>query len=112
MKTAQYSKKIDKLQSARNKVALFSHLFISCQIKEEDLEIFFSHENRVHHLYLSEHESFWPEKRNSSIIGCILQEDFTIPNEGPNISAKIFDGAAIDKRLIPRTCNFRKTGLS
>ena len=41
MKTAQYSKKHDKLPSTRNEVALFSRLFISCQTMEGNLEHFF-----------------------------------------------------------------------
>ena len=82
MKTAQYSKKHDELQSTKNtmnyrqqktqwitvnkehnelqstrkKIALFSHLFIFCQTKQ-DLEHFFSHENQICHTYLSEHGS-------------------------------------------------------
>ena len=82
MKTAQYSKKHDELQSTKNtmnynqqkpqwitvnkehnelqstrkKIALFSRLFIFCQTKQ-DLEHFFSHENHICHPYLSEHGS-------------------------------------------------------
>ena len=46
MKTARYSKKLDKLLSERNKV----------------------HENQVYHTFLSEHGSLRPAKRKSSMI--------------------------------------------
>ena len=62
---------------------------------EGDLEHFFGHEKQAYPHSLSEHGSLRPAKRKSSIIGCILLEDFTSPNEGPNVSANIFDSAAI-----------------
>ena len=74
MNTAQYNTKIDKLKWARNKFALFSHLFISCQIKK-------------HGVFIRTWESS-TRKKNSGLIGCIRQKDFTSPNEGPNISTK------------------------
>ena len=52
MKTARYSKKWGKLQSARNKVALFSSLNISCDTNEGESVTKPSHENQVYHPYL------------------------------------------------------------
>ena len=40
MKTMQYSKKQDKLHSARNNFTPFSSLFISCQTRKGGLELF------------------------------------------------------------------------
>ena len=57
MKTAQHSKKHDKIQSTRNKVALFSHFFFYCQTMDGYLEHFFSHKNQVYRPYLSGHGS-------------------------------------------------------
>ena len=61
---------------------------------EGKLEKNFSHENQAL-LFLSEHERLPPAKRKSSIVGCILLKDFTSKNEGPNVSTKILDSAAI-----------------
>ena len=72
MKTTHYSKKYDKLHSAKNNIALFSDLFIFSQTREGDLEHYFSHKNQAYPPYVSEHESLWPVKRMSSIIGWIL----------------------------------------
>lgn len=97
MKNAHYSKTLNKLQSERIKFPFFTHLLISCKTKEGDMEHFFSHENQVFHTFLSEHGGLRLAKRKSSMIKCILQKDFASPNEAPNISAKIFDGAVTIK---------------
>ena len=69
-----------------------------------DLEQCFSHEYQDHHLSLSEHGRLRPAKGKSSITGCILLEDFTSTNKGPNVSTNIFDGAAIINMLVPTNC--------
>ena len=68
------------------------------------MEHFCSREKQTYAPSLSERGSFWPAKRKSSTIGCILPENVTSPNEGPNVSAKIFDGAAIVNMLVPTNC--------
>ena len=65
---------------------------------------FFRHGNQVYLPSLSKHGSLRPAKRKSSIIGLILPENFTRPNEGSNVSAKIFDGAAIINMLVLTNC--------
>ena len=107
VKNAHYSKTLDKLQSERIKFPFFTHLLIFCKTKEGDMEHFFSHENQVFNIFLSEHGSFRLAKRKSSMIKCILQKDFASPNEAPNISAKVFDGAAIIKMPLQRTLKIR-----
>ena len=77
-----------KLHSARNNVALFSCLFISCQTRKRDFELFFSHENQAYSPTLSEHGKLWPAKGKSSIFGCILLGYFINPNEGPKCQRK------------------------
>ena len=104
MKTMQYSKKQDKLHSARNNFTPFSSLFISCQTRKGGLEPLFSHENQACPTSLSKHGSLRPAKRKSSIIGCILPENFTGLNEGPSVSAKTCDGAATISMVMQTNC--------
>ena len=79
------SKKQEKLMNEKSNVALFSRLFIACQLREGDLETFFQRENPAFPPSLSENGHLRPAKSKSDIIACILRDDYTQPCESPNV---------------------------
>ena len=98
------SEKQEKLMNAKINVALFSRLFIACQLREGDLETFFQHENQAFPPSLSENGHLRPEKSKSDIIACILRDDYTHICESPNVEVKIFDGSALVNMIHPVNC--------
>ena len=86
------SKKQEKLTIAKNNVALFSRMYISCQTREGVLKNFLSHENQMSPPSLSENGHLRPAKSKSSIITCNEEGNKIHQQECSQADSKIFDG--------------------
>ena len=93
-----------QLKTAKHNVALFSRLFIACQARGGDLEVFFSHEKQTAPPSLSDKGELRPAKTKSGIIECLLNTEHEHCCETPSVDAKIFDGPCIVNMLRPTEC--------
>ena len=98
------SKAEQKVKMAKIDVALFSRLFISCQVRQGDLEQFFAYENQSFPPSLSEKGNLRPGKSKSDVIDSILQTPHGEISECPPVEVKIFDGPALVNMLPPSNC--------
>ena len=73
IKTANHSKKHEKLLLARNKVDFFPSLTNSCQTEEVDLKYFLVMKTK----FIISIGNLVPVKRKSSLIRRIFQQDFS-----------------------------------
>ena len=77
----------------KSDVALFSKLYIGCQLRHGDMDDFFSHENQACPPSISDSGKLRSGDK-SDLLPCL--KGFSEPHaEAPNVSAKILDGAAI-----------------
>ena len=74
--------------NVKSNVALFSRLFIACQLRESDLETFFQHENQAFPPSLSENGHLRPAMSKSDITACILRDDYIQLCESPKCWSK------------------------
>ena len=98
------SKKQEKLTIAKDNVALFSQVYISCRTREGDLKNFFLHKNQTSLPSLSENGHLRTAKSKPSIIKCIEQGNKIHQQECLQVDSKIFDGGALVNVLRPANC--------
>ena len=103
-KASSVSMKDFQLKTAKNNVALFSRLFIACQARGGDLEVFFAYENHTALPSLSDEGELRPAKTKSGIIECLMNTEHEHSCETPSVDAKIFDGPCIVNMLRPTEC--------
>lgn len=87
------------LSSARNDAALFSQLYISCQVRDGNLEQFFEHENQPVPPSLSDNGKLRIGNK-SDLLTC-LDKIYPPTNDAPGVSAIVVDGAAVVQMLKP-----------
>ena len=67
-------------------------MYISCQVREGDLEDFFRHENLAYPPSISENGLLYPSSSKSDLLDCLpMEKVFT----SPHVDAMILDGAAM-----------------
>ena len=95
------AKSSDKMQiaSIKSNCSLFSRLYISCQVRDSDLEAFFSHENQCFVPALTQFGQLRSGTK-SDLLHCL---DKIIPGqaEAPSVEMMLLDGAAIVNMLKP-----------
>lgn len=91
----------DKLQiaSLKQNCSLFSRLYVSCQVRDGDLETFFCHENQSFPPSLSQFGKLRSATK-SDLLSC-LEKISDARSEIPSIEVIILDGAAIVHMLKP-----------
>ena len=82
---------------------LFSHLFISCQNRQCDLQEFFKHENQSFPASLSNKGK--QHTCTKSDLVDVLQAKVTLPETKPESDVLIVDGAALGNTVAQRTPN-------
>ena len=90
-----------KLIACRNDSALFSRLFIACQVRGSDLEEFFAHENQVYPPALSVAGSLHFGNKSDLLI-CLETVQPAVESV-PDHDALIVDGSALVNMLKPGT---------
>ena len=98
----QNSRTMGKFASMKTNCALFSRLYISCQVRQGDLDKFFQHENQPCLPSLSEMGQL-RQGTKSDLLDCLAKCAPTTQNN-PQVDAKVLDGAAIVHMLKPRGC--------
>ena len=95
------AKSSDKIQiaSLKSNCSLFSRFYVSCQVRDGDLEAFFCHENQAFPPALSQ---FWELRTGtkSELLPC-LEKISSVQVERPSVEALLLDGAAIVNMLSP-----------
>lgn len=95
------SKQKEQLAALKNDCSLFSRLYISCQVRDGDLDTFFSHENQAAPPSLSNGGKMRTGVK-ADLIKCLEVECFET-NTAPTVDVTIFDGAAVVQMLNPGT---------
>ena len=81
-------------------VRLFSRMYISCQSREGELDLFFEHENHPWPPALADNNSL-RQGNKSDLMRC-LEELAPHPIDTPLVNVKIIDGAALVHTLDPK----------
>ena len=89
-----------KLANVKSDVDLFSRLYISCQVREGDLDAFFEHENHAWPPALAENNTMC-QGTKSDLTSC-LEALVERPQRSPEVDARIIDGAALVHVLDPK----------
>jgi len=88
------------IASLKQNCSLFSRLYISCQVRDGNLDEFFSHENQPFPPSISKHGELRP--CNKSELLKSLETLHTSPlSNTPNVDALLIDGAALVNMLKP-----------
>lgn len=100
---AKKSKAQQKVSSLKNDCSLFSRLYVSCQIRNGDLDEFFKHENQGHPPSISQSDGTMRSGTKSDLVHCL---EHLIPQNAnvmasPAVEVIILDGAAIVNMLKP-----------
>ena len=92
-----------KMQVAalKNDCNLFSRLYISCQTRSGDLDVFFAHENQATPPSLSMDGNLRLGSK-ADLLDCLELDKIQSTNT-PVVTAKLFDGAAVVQMLNPGT---------
>ena len=95
------AKSNDKIQiaSLKSNCSLFSHLYVSCQVCDGDLEAFFCHENQAFPPVLSQFGELRTGTK-SELLPC-LEKISSVQVEWPSVKAFLLDCAAIVNMLSP-----------
>ena len=80
---------------------LFSRLFISCQVRQCDLQEFFTHENQAAPASLSDNGKLHASQKSQ--LTEILQTGVTLPEREPEGDTIIIDGSALINAIPPRS---------
>ena len=100
-KKKQQSNDKMKISSLKDDCSLFSRLYISCQVREGNLDVFFAHENQRCPPSLS-HFGKLRSGTKSDLLSCL--ETLTESQaEIPTVQVSMFDGAALVNMLKPGT---------
>lgn len=95
------SKQKEQFAALKSDCSLFYRLYISCQVRDGDLDNFFSHENHAAPPSLSNGGKLRIGTR-ADLIKCLATELFK-KNTSPTVDVTIFDGAAVVQMLNPGT---------
>ena len=88
-----------KLVLAKSDCSLFSKLYIACQTRSGDLDMFFNHENQPNPPALSVDGNLRFGSK-SDLLSCLESvTDISKKQECPPVDAVVFDGAAIVQML-------------
>lgn len=95
------AKSNDKIQiaSLKSNCSLFSHLYVSCQVCDGDLEAFFCHENQAFPPVLSQFGELRTGTK-SELLPC-LEKISSVQVEWPSVKALLLECAAIVNMLSP-----------
>ena len=88
-----------KIASLKSNCSLFSRLYISCQVREGDLDSFFTHENQSYPPSLSQYGTL--RSGNKSDLLFCLERLCPAKAEKPSVDVLLLDGAAIVNMLKP-----------
>ena len=88
-----------KIASLKSNCSLFSRLYVSCQVRDGDLEGFFGHENQSFPLSLSQNGKL--RSGTKSDLSLCLENNGPVQAQRPSVEALLLDGAAIVNMLKP-----------
>lgn len=100
-----------QISSLKNDCALFSRLYISCQVRDGNLDEFFQHENQGWPPSLSQN-GILRSGTKADLTTCLEAElpqstESTLPEQTPRVDVVILDGAAVVNMLNPgKAVNF------
>ena len=89
-----------QITSLKKTCSLFSQLYVSCQVRDGNLEEFFRHENQSYPPSLSK----FGEMRSGTkadLVACLEVHSPIPPESSPDVDAILLDGAAIVNMLKP-----------
>ena len=89
-----------KLENLKDDCNLFSRLFISCQSRQCDLQVFFEHENQKFPPSLSQNGSL--NTGVKSQLMSILETGHEMPNSVPTVDSLVIDGPSLVYSKQPR----------
>ena len=92
----------EKQRIATLKVSLFSRLYVSCQVREGDLDDFFCHENHSFPPSISQHGNLRLGSKSDLLE--VLENCRSYAEEPKNMQVVILDGPAIVNMLKPVAC--------
>lgn len=92
-----------KLVLARNDCSLFSKLYIACQTRSGDLDMFFAHENQPNPPALSADGNLRLGSK-ADLLSCLESVSDICKQECPTVDGTVLDGAAIVQMLHPNQC--------
>lgn len=95
------SKMKSKLSNMKSDLQLFSRMYISCQARNGDMDVFFQHENHSWPPSLAENNMMRLGEK-ADLLKC-LEPLAQRPQNTPDVDVKIFDGAALVHTLDPKT---------
>ena len=93
------TKKKQDVASLKQNCSLFSQLYISCQVRQGNLEEFFAHENQAYPPSISRFGNLRLDVK-SELLKC-LESLTTSPSTTPVVDAMLIDGAALINMLKP-----------
>ncbi|CAG2228323.1 unnamed protein product [Mytilus edulis] len=96
------SKEKRQISSLKQNCSLFSQLYVSCQVRDSDLDEFFRHENQAYPPSLSQFGQLRLGSKSDLLVP--LEKMCVIVTEIPDVDAIILDGAVIVNILKPRFC--------
>ena len=88
-----------KIASLKSNCSLFSHLYVSCQVRDGDLKGFFGHENQSFPPSLTQYGKLRCGTK-SDLLSC-LEKNGPAQAQRPSVEALLLDGAAIVNMLKP-----------
>ena len=94
------SKTKTKLSNMKSDLELFSRMYISCQAREGEMDVFFEHENHAWPPSLAENNSMCHSSK-ADLLKC-LEPFAPSPPSPPEVDVKLFDGAALVHTLEPK----------
>jgi len=91
-----------QISSLKQNCSLFFQLYVSCQVRDSDLDEFFRHENQAYSHSLSQFGQLRFGSKSDMLVP--LEKVCTPESDSPDVEAIIFDGAVIVNILKPRFC--------
>ena len=79
-------------------------MYISCQVRDGDMDAFFSHENQGEPLSLSDMGEL-RQGTKSDLVRCFDKLASAAESDTPEVDAKILDGSIIVNMLLPKACS-------
>ena len=84
----------------KSDLELFSRMYISCQAREGEIDVFFEHENHAWPPLLAENNSMHHSSK-ADLLKCLEPFSPSRPSP-PEVDVKLFDGAALVHTLEPK----------
>ena len=82
-----------KISNVKSDLELFSRMYISCQAREGEMDVFFEHESHAWPPSLAENNSMRHSSK-ADLLKC-LEPFVPSPPSPPEVDVKLFDGAAL-----------------